>query len=148
MRLGELLIGCGLISQEQLDWALNQQRQLASPTPRLGLILVDAGWVETRTVDYIVGCLRQEYVEPGDPLGLHLVLSGLISRSQLDEALGWQSRQRSPRPLLGEVLEYLGHCRQDVVDFFKARVYDAGQALTLQNRHERAVQAAARNPEF
>ncbi len=147
MRLGELLIGCGLISQEQLDWALYQQRSGAVP-PRLGLILVDAGWVGSRTVDYIVGCLHQEYVEPGDPLGLHLVLSGLISRSQLDEALGWQARQRSPRPVLGEVLEYLGHCRQDAVDFFKTRVYDVGQALTLQNRHERAVQAAARHPEF
>src|SRR3989304_5767283 len=41
-RLGDILIAAGLATEEQLDWALEEQKQSCK---RLGEILIDAGWV-------------------------------------------------------------------------------------------------------
>jgi type IV pilus assembly protein PilB len=40
-RLGDILVAAGLVTEEQLEWALEEQRQSYK---RLGEILVDAGW--------------------------------------------------------------------------------------------------------
>lgn len=41
-RLGDILVAAGLITEDQLDWALEEQRQSYR---RLGEILIDGGWV-------------------------------------------------------------------------------------------------------
>ncbi len=41
-RLGDILVSAGLVTDEQLDWALEEQKQSYK---RLGEILIDAGWV-------------------------------------------------------------------------------------------------------
>ncbi|MBI2842552.1 MAG: Flp pilus assembly complex ATPase component TadA [Armatimonadetes bacterium] len=41
-RLGDILVSAGLVTEEQLDWALEEQRQSYR---RLGEILIEAGWV-------------------------------------------------------------------------------------------------------
>ncbi|MEN6373042.1 MAG: ATPase, T2SS/T4P/T4SS family [Armatimonadota bacterium] len=41
-RLGDILVSAGLLSEEQLEWGLEEQKQSYK---RLGEILIDAGWV-------------------------------------------------------------------------------------------------------
>lgn len=41
-RLGDILVAAGLLSEEQLEWALEEQKQSFK---RLGEVLIDAGWV-------------------------------------------------------------------------------------------------------
>lgn len=41
-RLGDILVAAGLVTEEQLEWALEEQKQSYK---RLGEILIDAGWL-------------------------------------------------------------------------------------------------------
>jgi len=57
-RVGELLLESGLITQEQLDWALEQQKQTRQP---LGRVLVAAGHVEEKA---LAAVLSQHFKVP------------------------------------------------------------------------------------
>ncbi len=57
-RVGELLLESGLITQEQLDWALEQQKQTRQP---LGQVLVAAGHVEEKA---LAAVLSQHFKVP------------------------------------------------------------------------------------
>ncbi len=117
-RLGQLLVGCGFLLPEQLDAALAEQTRHPSRNIRLGTVVVQQGWVEQHTVDYLVTCSHYGSAYSNIPLGLHLVLSGMISRPQLEQALELQRQQSAPERL-GEILEKLGYSSRRNIDYFK-----------------------------
>ncbi len=80
-RFGEILVGDGLITHEQLDEALQIQRQSGDA---LGAILLDLGYivetdiVKALSIQYQLPCLRpscyeinRKLLEPFDPVFLH-----------------------------------------------------------------------------
>jgi len=103
LRLGDLLVQAGLITEEQLKEALSKQ----GPGKRLGDVLLEMGYIARRDLFKIMG---------EDPthnkklrLGDLLVEVGLISEEQLKSAL---EKQRSLGKRLGEVLLDEGYITQ------------------------------------
>lgn len=124
LRLGELLVGCGLLQPMQLQAALQDQFSAAQPI-RLGELLVRNRWVSQQSVNYLLHWFEQAWINPGDPLGVHLVLSGMIGPSMLEDALDYQ-RQHGGQ--LGDILDRLGFCRKTHVEFFKQQIYDCAMS--------------------
>jgi type II secretory ATPase GspE/PulE/Tfp pilus assembly ATPase PilB-like protein len=119
VRLGELLLAEGLVTQGQLDEALRQQSALDDYAP-LGHILVTQNIV---TRDQLLTILERH--RRSSKLGDLLLKSGDIDQAQLDAAL---AEQRRTGQALGEALVQLGFvneerlrvalCRQLHIRFF------------------------------
>jgi hypothetical protein len=99
--LGMLAARKGLITEAQLEEAV-AIRQRSHPTPRLIDVIIDLGRVRQDELAQVCGFYRSLL------LGSTAVRLGIITQSQLDEALGIQSRSAS-KPLLGKVLYTLGY---------------------------------------
>ena len=108
-QLGELLIGKGIISQDQLDKALVVQKEKGG---LIGEILVSLGYIRGNDLSWAVD--RQKAL---DKKGTHKLIGellrerGLITEEQLDKAL---SIQKEKGGLLGEVLVALGYVQESV----------------------------------
>jgi type IV pilus assembly protein PilB len=120
VRLGELLLAEGLVTQAQLDEALKLQGTLTDYAP-LGHILVSQNIV---TRDQLLTLLERH--RRSSKLGDLLVKSGDVSPAQLEAAL---AEQRRTGQTLGEALVQLGYvgeerlrlalCRQLHIRFFE-----------------------------
>jgi hypothetical protein len=64
-RLGSYLIDAGLLTEFQVDVALNDQE---STGMRFGDILVERGWIKQQTIDYICRKVIDLEREIGQPL--------------------------------------------------------------------------------
>lgn len=72
-RLGSYLIDAGLLSESQVDVALNDQEATGM---RFGDILVERGWIKRQTIEYLTRKIIRMEREIGEPLK-----SGLIETS-------------------------------------------------------------------
>ncbi len=72
-RLGSYLIDAGLLTEGQVDVALNDQEATGM---RFGDILVERGWVKRQTIEYLTRKIISMEREIGEPLK-----SGLIQTS-------------------------------------------------------------------
>jgi type IV pilus assembly protein PilB len=98
-RLGELLIQEGLISQEQLDAALDAQRSLPSYIP-LGQVLIDQDLITRKQLTAILVRYRKRLL-----LGQILVKAKVITDERLKGGLSYQ---RKTGLRLGDALVQLG----------------------------------------
>jgi hypothetical protein len=110
-RLGELLLAARWITPDQLNGALEEQRQSGK---RLGEILVNRKLLRADELDALLRfqhnqTARTHAVKPLQ-LGEILVGMGKITRQQLDEAL---ARQTHTHRKLGELLIEAGHLMHD-----------------------------------
>ena len=115
--LGALLVAKGLLTENQLQWALSEQRR----TGRLvGEILVESGTISAFTLGRALGesarrrdpaatqagrrkRLAAHQAAVWRPLGKLLIEEGFLTRAQLEHALDEQ-RASDGRRLLGEIL--------------------------------------------
>lgn len=93
LRLGDRLVAEGLITQEQLEQAMEHQKKAGG---RLGEILVEMGFVERSQLSEVAQTQRQK-----GRLGDMLVDNGAITPEQLKHALDFQ---RKSGGLLGDIL--------------------------------------------
>jgi len=104
--LGELLLKAKRITPEQLDHALNEQRQTGE---KLGEVLVRRGLLTKKELDAVLAFQRHQSGEaPGSVrlrLGEILVATGQITREQLDAVL---AKQKLTRKNLGDLLVETG----------------------------------------
>jgi hypothetical protein len=82
LRVGEVLLGQGACTLEQLVWGLEAQ----GASLRLGQILVRNGRVSQEALDAAL----QRQLRTSELLGTILVEEGLITEAQVQEALGYQ----------------------------------------------------------
>jgi type II secretory ATPase GspE/PulE/Tfp pilus assembly ATPase PilB-like protein len=106
VRLGELLIEEGLITEEQLVAALAEQRAAPAYVP-LGQVLVNGGQVTQKQLTIIMDRNNKRL-----SLGQILLRNGSITEAQLQVALQRQVQQRRP---LGEVLVKSGVLTDDAM---------------------------------
>lgn len=90
-RLGEVLVGMGQLSEEEIDRAVAAQQKEGK---RLGQLLLEWGWIDESD---LMAALRQQ----GRRLGEILLELGRITQAQLDEAV---AVQRTDSRRLGEIL--------------------------------------------
>ncbi len=98
-RLGELLVQEGLVTEEQLDAALQEQRERGAYVP-LGQILVAWKLVTPRQLTLLL-----DRAEKRPRLGELLLRHGAITQEKLDEALRQQKLKHRP---LGGLLVRMG----------------------------------------
>ncbi|EHQ88061.1 glycosyltransferase family 2 protein [Desulfosporosinus youngiae] len=97
LRLGDILVQKGLISEEKLKKALNHQKTYGG---RLGNILIDFGWIEESVIKEVSQLIPQKL-----KLGEMLVNQGILTEAQLSLALEYQ---RKSGGLLGDIILSLG----------------------------------------
>lgn len=101
--LGEILVSEKLITTEQLDEALKQQKKELSYT--LGKILVDMHFINPSDLKKAIDILGES-----SRIGEYLIEKGLIAKKQLNQAL---AQQKKDDKLLGKILLDLGYISQD-----------------------------------
>lgn len=107
-RIGQILLGERLLTQEQLKQALTAQAQERIYKP-LGETLKDLGFVSSSDLRAILTKYRKQIL-----LGELFVNMGIISKDQLDQAL---SAQKSQKKRLGGILVDLGFVtRSQLID--------------------------------
>jgi hypothetical protein len=118
-KIGDYLVERGLITRQQLEDALHQQKEMLSRTQGirvpLGNILIKQGWLTPQMLATVLinqqqDRLQQPSAEP-QYLGEYLVAHGLLNAHQLELALAEQARlqQTGQNILLGELLVYAGY---------------------------------------
>lgn len=100
-KIGDLLAEVGLISQEQLEIALNHQAQLKATgkSPLLGRILIDLRFITSKQ---LLSVTRKNSILL--PLGEILLIEEKITDEQLAQAI--QYKNTHPEKKLGDILLY------------------------------------------
>jgi cellulose synthase/poly-beta-1,6-N-acetylglucosamine synthase-like glycosyltransferase len=93
LRLGDLMVVEGLITQEQLNQAMERQKSFGG---RLGDLIVEMGFTDKAQVTALINQQSQK-----GRLGDMLVETGAITQEQLNEAL---DNQRKSGGMLGDIL--------------------------------------------
>jgi thioredoxin reductase len=89
-------------------------------TVRLGEILAGHGWVKQRTVEYLMKkVVHQQLSGNGQRLGSYLVDAGLVNEEQLEIAL---NEQKTTALCLGQILAQHGWVNQQTVEYLMEKV--------------------------
>jgi type IV pilus assembly protein PilB len=104
-RIGELLIERRLITELQLQEALQAQKKSSTYVP-LGQILIDRGLITRRQLHLLLAADKRP------KLGEVLMKSGAIDATQLQQALDEQRKLKAP---LGETLIKLGYLTEETM---------------------------------
>ena len=113
LRLGESLLGAGLISQSQIQVAL-MDAQIRNDL-RLGEILALRGWIYQETADFFAETLPNIVsMREKQPIGEHLVSARLLDLQQVDAIL---KEQRRRSIWFGELAVAHNFLKQQTVDF-------------------------------
>ncbi len=105
LKVGEILLTQGFISNEQLQAALQQHQQTGIS---LGTVLVKLGYIDEETLGQVLG--KQLELHARKRLGEILVEQGYITQRQLEEGL---SQQKVLGLQLGKCLVKLGYIDED-----------------------------------
>lgn len=97
LRLGDILVQKGLLTEEKLSKALNHQKIHGG---RLGNILIDFGWIEDAVISEVSKLIPQKF-----KLGEMLIQRGILTEEQLSLALEFQQKSGG---LLGDIILSLG----------------------------------------
>ena len=116
-KLGEILITCGLITQEQLDIALKEQAQKGG---YLGQILVNKGFVSSSDISRVLQQASPK-IKQWDGLAKMLMIENIISQEQLDQAAAKSNLTKQP---IDRTLIELGYVTEAVIASALARYLD------------------------
>jgi tetratricopeptide (TPR) repeat protein len=135
--LGAVLQQAGLVSAEQVNQALKQQKQTDSNLT-IGEILAQDGKINPQTADFFAerwfGLVSEQ---PKQPIGQYLKQAALLNEQQIQAIL---VEQQSSRRKFGEVAIAKGWLKQTTLDFFlshlKAESSPVSMAEALGRRKE------------
>jgi hypothetical protein len=128
-QLGEYLIERGLITRNQLEVALLEQRNRRAWGKRvsLGDILIDRSFITPQALARVLLIQQRDRLQARglrpERLGEYLIVCKLVSVEQLEGAMAEQSRlrQRGQYVLLGELLVRRGQLQRDLLERVLAR---------------------------
>jgi tetratricopeptide (TPR) repeat protein len=137
--LGLILQQAGLISAEQVNQALKQQKQTNSNLT-IGEILAKQGKISPATVDFFAKRWLSLVTEkPEQPIGQYLKQAALLNEQQIQTIL---LEQQSSKRTFGEVAIAKGWIKQTTIDFFLTHLQAKSnptsatdQQLTLEPSH-------------
>lgn len=112
--LGRILIAKGVLSQEDLEHALEYQRRLPKVMHKpLGEILIDLGYI---TTEELASALAEQPTKPQNRIGEQLVQAGVINQGQLAHALSLQFSPEHAHKKLGQLLVELGYTTREAIE--------------------------------
>lgn len=110
--LGQILRDAGLISEEQVAFALECQ-QTQEPGLRFGEIIVNRGWLEPETIDFFAEYLPRVTTNGRlQPLGHYLKRAKLLTDRQINEIL---AEQRQANLRFGEMAVRKGWVKEETI---------------------------------
>ena len=112
--IGQILIEAGLISINQIEIALQEQKY---NDLRIGEILVLHGWIQQQTVDFLVEKWSKIHDEEKKPLAYYFQAAGLLEKEQINNILKLQ-KQKQNKVRFHHLVVELGYLKQMTVDFF------------------------------
>ncbi len=123
--LGEILIEAGLVSLDQIEFALYEQ---ANKNLKIGQILAHHNWIKQETADFFVEQWPQILrAQEKKPLVYYFKLAGLLDERQIDAVLQKQ-QQKSLRPRrFHKLVVQLGYLEQTTVDFFLSKIFGSNK---------------------
>ncbi|KAF5076713.1 Glycosyltransferase like family 2 [anaerobic digester metagenome] len=104
-KLGELLLEKKLITREQLEMAIEYQKQYGG---RFGNICISMGFLTNEQIDEVL----KKNVSRKGRIGEVLVEKGIISQDQMDEAIKMQNKSGGK---IGDILVFLGYVDQETL---------------------------------
>ena len=116
-KLGEILIGSGLITREQLELALKEQSHKGG---YLGQILINKGWVSSAQINKVLQQTSPK-IEQWDKLAKMLVIENIITQEQLDKAM---QKSSLTKQTLDRALVTSGYVNEQVIASALARYLD------------------------
>lgn len=128
--IGTHLLAAGLLTSEQLEVALAEQELETSA--RLGDVIQKRGWVQKRTIQFLLHQVNNTLVDNPElsacaQLGANLVEAGLVTSTQVDEAL---LEQQISNKRLGEILVNHGWVTPQTVEYMMKHLSQAN--VTVQ----------------
>lgn len=113
--LGAILQQAGLVSAEQVNQALEQQKQINSNLT-IGEILASQGRIDSKTVAFFAQSWSSLIKEkPKQPIGQYLKQAALLNDEQIQAIL---SEQRNSQRKFGEVAISKGWLKETTLNFF------------------------------
>ena len=113
--LGAILQQAGLVSADNIDKALRQQRE-STEERRIGEILASQGYINSQTADFFVESWSTAIEEtPKKPLGYYFKQARLLDDRQVKLIL---ERQQQTKLKFGEQAVAEGFLNQTTIDFF------------------------------
>ena len=137
LRIGELLVGKGLVTMDQVNQALNQKSK--HPYKTLGQLLREMGLVQQEDLDNILDLHRKR-----PKLGEILIGLKIVDEAKLNHALAISRKEKTR---LGETLIMLRYIEEQHLAHCIASQYDL-PFVTLRNLHLEAGLAAHINASF
>ena len=122
--IGQILIEAGLISINQIEIALQEQKY---NDLRIGEILVLHGWIQQDTVDFFADQWCQIHKEKTKPLAYYFQEAKLLNKEQINYALEVQ-RQKQNKVRFHHLVVELGYLKQITVDFFAMSLLKIGES--------------------
>ncbi|NJN72132.1 MAG: hypothetical protein HC799_04610 [Limnothrix sp. RL_2_0] len=118
--IGQLLQQAGLISENQLDLALQNQKIPGYEELNLGEILALRGWVKQETSDFFASRWQQIITAMKDKtdlskLGIYLAEAHLLTKEQVIEIIQQQKQNKIP---FSRLVVEKGYLKQQTLDFF------------------------------
>lgn len=138
--IGQLLKQAGLITDIQLNLALQTQAKLGQRQYKLGEILVIKGWIKPETVDFFVYCWKQlkAAAQIGafrQKLGEYLYDAHLLNATQIEEILQDQAEEHQ-NILFGHLAVLKGYIKPETLNFFLDNLFPPNQRLdTTADQH-------------
>jgi tetratricopeptide (TPR) repeat protein len=113
--LGTILQQAGLVSAEQVNQAIKQQKQTSSSLT-IGEILAGKGQISPKTADFFAQRWLSLVTEkPNQPIGQYLKQAALLNEQQIQAIL---VEQQNSKRKFGEVAIAKGWIKQATIDFF------------------------------
>ncbi|OKH19964.1 tetratricopeptide repeat protein [[Limnothrix rosea] IAM M-220] len=132
--LGQVLVQAGLISEDQVKLALQNQSIPGYETFKIGEILALRGWIKQETCDFFAvrweGILNSLSIKNKQKkIGYYLLEAGLLTEEQVTGILKIQQQQKK---FFGEIAVAEGYLKQQTVDFFVRCLSSAKGAESVQ----------------
>ena len=129
--LGQLLVQAGLVSEDQVQLALQNQSIPGYEDFKIGEILALRGWIKQDTCDFFATrwasiTANLSVKDKHRKLGYYLLEAGILTEAQVNGILRIQQRSRE---LFGQIAVAQGYLKPQTVDFFV-------QNLSLSKRQE------------
>ncbi|MDX2270562.1 MAG: FHA domain-containing protein [Cyanobacteriota bacterium] len=118
--LKTLLVEMGLVSPEQMEQACSLQQRTGM---LLGEAVIAQGWVRLETIEFLLQDQNKPDLPMGvkHPIGEYMRAAGLVTETQIVEALRLQKRQKI---YFGRALVEQGFIREQTLEFFLSRFGD------------------------
>lgn len=147
--IGQLLQQAGLISENQLDLALQNQMIPGYEELKIGEILALRGWVKQETSDFFASRWQQIISAIKDntqraKLGLYLAEANLLTKEQVVEILQQQKQNKIP---FSRLVVEKGYLKQQTLDFFLQNLSAENEqtiTVTKEDQSQRRVNRGAK----